>query len=125
MTTETEENTLSPQRYLELAGIAEECAKRWRQRAEELGATTTEEPAPVVAPVAPKPTGRPKGTNVDKVVELCKRPNGATAQQLMVAAGWIRPPYPSTVAQLAVRRKLKFSTREVKPGEIRFHMTDL
>lgn len=120
MTTDTQER--SPERYLQLADVAERCAKEWRKRAEQL--ITPDEPAeppketaesrPVIRP----PRGRGKASHIDRVIELCKRPNGATAKQIQAAAGWLTLPFPSTVANIATRRGLRFWISEDK----RFHM---
>jgi hypothetical protein len=126
--TDTQETERSPERYLQLAEVAEACAEKWRKAAEELlGRSKPDEPQEAPKPVVAnkRPThGRPNASNVDKVVAMCKRPNGATPEQIMRVAGWVTRPYPSTVAQLAIRRRAKFWTSEID-GKVRYHMSDL
>jgi hypothetical protein len=123
MTMDTQEMR-SPERYLQLAATAEECARAWRRQAEQLYKSASQaEPSPP-EPVAAKPAkpGPYPMQSLDKVIELCKRQSGATVDEVMGAAGWEKRPYPSTVGMLATRRGLKF-WMSGKAGAKRYHMS--
>ena len=123
MTMETQE-LRSPERYLQLAATAEECARTWRRQAEQLyRSASPAEPSSPPEPVAKKHAkpGPYQSPHLDKVIALCKRQSGAAPAEIVAITGWNKPLYPSTVAALATRRGVKFWTSGEK-ADVRFHM---
>jgi hypothetical protein len=108
-------------RCLQLAAAAEQVALTYRTRAQTimLSCLTSNhvarvealEPEPDEESSAPPPavTDLPGGaaTITSTVISLCTAKHGATREELMVAAGWPRIPYPSTLKAMADRRGLR------------------
>lgn len=122
---ETTSETRDAERFLQLAAAAETVANVWRQRAAALlrltstdhghahgvsapaDASHADEPDDLPPDAAPSNRpGRRTSEQIVAVVKLCLRKNGASGEELMLAAGWPRPPYPSSISAIAQRRGL-------------------
>jgi hypothetical protein len=115
------------ERFLALAATAEQVAILWRQRAAAVLGVATTAPASAPPPPTPRPTRGPKRIPTDRILamfELGKSPKGASREQLMIAAGWERLPYPSTLRLLAKRRGLDMKVLTGSGRELRYRFIE-